>query len=344
MESRREQGGLDIAKFVAALIVVMIHTHPLTVLGQKVDYYSSNVFGRVAVAFFFMCSGYFTFSKMYYDNGRLQDSKENRSLLLKTEKRIIELYIIWSVIYFFVEILKWSSYKRIPFFHFLVSFGISFLLYGSFYQLWYLLALVFGMPVIYCLLMRLNIKKVQIFGSGLYLLHLLININMAIPNNVISKLMERINFLPGSAVSNALYIGIPFMSFGVYLRGGKNTNKKYCLIMMLISIIGLYIESSIFYNIFKISEITYYFFTVGIAVPLFLLLSELKISGKNFIFIRNLSGIIYCIHPLWIEIYKNVIDKCNYSMQFVWTVFMSCLSGTIIIALSKKISYMKKLY
>ena len=192
--------------------------------------------------------------------------------------------------------------------------------------------------------MRLNIKKVQIFGSGLYLLHLLININMAIPNNVISKLMERINFLPGSAVSNALYIGIPFMSFGVYLRGGKNTNKKYCLIMMLISIIGLYIESSIFYNIFKISEITYYFFTVGIAVPLFLLLSELKISGKNFIFIRNLSAIIYCIHPLWIEIYKNVIDKCNYSMQFVWTVFMSCLSGTIIIALSKKISYMKKLY
>lgn len=344
MNQKIEREGLDIAKFIAALIVVMIHTHPLLGFGKEVDYYSTNVFGRVAVAFFFLCSGYFTFSRMHYNNGKLQNSKENRKILWKTEKRIIEMYTIWSVIYFFVEILKWNSSKNISFFHFLVSFGMSFLIYGSFYQLWYLLAMIYGIPIIYCLLIKLGIKNVQILGIGLYLIHLLINVNEVIPNNVIRNIIGNVNFLPGSAVASAFYIGIPFMIWGFGVCIDKSINKKYCLGMMFISIIGLSVEAFVFYNKFEISDVTYYFFTVGIAVPLFLLLAEVEISGKRVILLRNLSTIIYCIHPLWIEIYKNIINKSDYIVKFVWTAFGSVLSGVIIILLSKKIPNIKKIY
>lgn len=40
MNQKIEREGLDIAKFIAALIVVMIHTHPLLGFGKEVDYYS----------------------------------------------------------------------------------------------------------------------------------------------------------------------------------------------------------------------------------------------------------------------------------------------------------------
>ena len=52
--------GVDIAKFVGAMLVVAIHTHPLG-YGSVPDYYF-NCLCRIAVPFFFVTSSYFFYT------------------------------------------------------------------------------------------------------------------------------------------------------------------------------------------------------------------------------------------------------------------------------------------
>ena len=56
----KEKGGfypnLDLAKFVCALLVVVIHTSPLENTAELAHFYLNNVFARVAVPLFFAAS------------------------------------------------------------------------------------------------------------------------------------------------------------------------------------------------------------------------------------------------------------------------------------------------
>lgn len=50
---------LDVAKFVCALLVIIIHTRPFTGLSDVIDFYLVDVIARIAVPLFFAISGYF---------------------------------------------------------------------------------------------------------------------------------------------------------------------------------------------------------------------------------------------------------------------------------------------
>ena len=55
--------GIDFFRFVAALLIIAIHTSPLTSLGAGFgttgDFILTRIVARVAVPFFFMTSGFF---------------------------------------------------------------------------------------------------------------------------------------------------------------------------------------------------------------------------------------------------------------------------------------------
>ena len=74
--------GIDIAKFLCAILVVAIHTHPLQ-YGTTLDYYF-NCFCRIAVPFFFVSSSYF-----YYTKG---------GQIVKSLRRLLILYMCWFVV------------------------------------------------------------------------------------------------------------------------------------------------------------------------------------------------------------------------------------------------------
>lgn len=52
---------IDIFKFIAALLVVAIHTTPLEDISAKGNFYFENMLCRIAVPFFFAASGFFFF-------------------------------------------------------------------------------------------------------------------------------------------------------------------------------------------------------------------------------------------------------------------------------------------
>ena len=64
MGTRRSCGGLDIFRMAAALLVIAIHTSPLSSFSPEADFFLTRILARVAVPFFFMVTGQFALPDM----------------------------------------------------------------------------------------------------------------------------------------------------------------------------------------------------------------------------------------------------------------------------------------
>lgn len=55
--------GIDYFRFIAALLIIAIHTSPLGSFSETGDFMLTRIIARVAVPFFFMTSGFFLISR-----------------------------------------------------------------------------------------------------------------------------------------------------------------------------------------------------------------------------------------------------------------------------------------
>ena len=65
MKTPKYYGRLDQFRLVAALLVIAIHTSPLTVFSEDADFFFTRILARVAVPFFFMLTGHFTLGPLF---------------------------------------------------------------------------------------------------------------------------------------------------------------------------------------------------------------------------------------------------------------------------------------
>lgn len=80
---------LDVAKFICALLVIIIHTRPFSVLSDIIDFYLVDVIARIAVPLFFAISGYLFFYGLHFQDGKIVNCAENRTKLFMYLKRIV---------------------------------------------------------------------------------------------------------------------------------------------------------------------------------------------------------------------------------------------------------------
>ena len=59
MGTRRSYGGLDRFRIIAAVLVIAIHTSPLSSFTAEGDFFLTRILARIAVPFFFMVTGQF---------------------------------------------------------------------------------------------------------------------------------------------------------------------------------------------------------------------------------------------------------------------------------------------
>lgn len=76
MEQKQRFGGLDRFKFIAAFLVVAIHTSPLSSFSANADFLLTRVLARTAVPFFLMVTGYFLLPQYLFEK-----SMDRRPLL-----------------------------------------------------------------------------------------------------------------------------------------------------------------------------------------------------------------------------------------------------------------------
>ena len=113
----------DAFKWLAAFLVVAIHTSPLESIWPYGDFLLTRIAARLAVPFFFMLTGYFTVQ------------------VKKTEKKLFLLYLGVTCLYLPVQIYKYMGGETFTAGRILKDIFFD----GTFYHLWYLPACMLGL-------------------------------------------------------------------------------------------------------------------------------------------------------------------------------------------------------
>jgi len=80
---------LDIARLIASLFIIAIHTYPLNSINQTLDYMITRVLARIAVPLFLMITGYFLLPK----------AAKKKEVLVTYTKKIMKIYLVCILLY-----------------------------------------------------------------------------------------------------------------------------------------------------------------------------------------------------------------------------------------------------
>lgn len=153
MADTKPLGSLDYFKIITALLVIAIHTSPLTSFNVEADFVLTRVIARTAVPFFLMVTGYFLLPQYIWGK-----SMDYRPLFRFIQKTLL-LYAIAILIFLPVNLYagQLENIEAIDLIRMLIFDG-------TFYHLWYLPASVTGMLILWILGKNLTLKFFLLFA------------------------------------------------------------------------------------------------------------------------------------------------------------------------------------
>ena len=352
---KKNYNSIDLAKFVCAILVVMIHVAPFGESANStivtLNFAVRKCLARTAVPFFFIASGFFLYRKTSFKKFEIGPS-------IKYVKRLAGLYLIWSLIYFPLNLILFRRDSE-GMVHALLLYIRNFFFAGSYGHLWYLTALIFAVLLTSFLLSRgKSIKTIICLASIFYLAGLLDQswyglirpLSTACP--FIWKVLEAIMFCIVNT-RDGLFDGFLFVSIGALFSQEKvKISKPASLIGFLVSLLLLFTEAFTLRHFNFIKNYDMYIFLVPTTFFAFSYVkqAELADSGK-YKTLRKLSTLIYFMQ-LWVSpVAEVLLARINPAwgrswLRFVLTLAITIILGLIVIALSEKkpFRWMKRLY
>ena len=321
VESGKEQfRGVDAVKFIMAVCVIILHTHPLEGINHTLNFITADVLGRIAVPFFFMATGFLLAQRK--GDGYFFGIDHVKKYVY----RILKLYIIWTAIYLPVII-----YKNIIDSGEGLRYGIltsirDFIFVGSYGHLWYLPATAVGVAAGFFLTGKIGGRRSGILFFFLFLAGLLAQSYyglLEIWTGGGGLVWDALRLLKKIMVTSRN--GIFFGSFFIYMGGW--TARRYREIHLdtwmiwfgaAISVMLLGCEEVWLQRLEFVREGDMYVMLVPSAF--FLLMASLRISlKKDMVFWRKMSMNMYFIHLYFKFIYRQFLGEYNESG---WRVFL----------------------
>lgn len=315
---------LDISRLIASLMVVAIHTYPLSSINGTLDYCFTRIICRISVPIFLMITGYYVLNK-------------DIDYLKKYTIKIIKIYLISILIYIPINI--YNGYIN--------DFNIiklikDIFINGTFYTLWYFPALVLGLWITYYLIKKLNTKLVKIVLIILFIIGILGDGYYGLIKDIdILKQIYDVIFMVFDYTRNGLFYVPIFLYIGYQFNINKNDFKynKYYIILFLILMV---IEGIILYMFNIPKHNSMYIFLLPLSYFIFNTLINNKSSNKM---ARSLSTWIYILHPLFIVIIhfiSKIIHINIYSNSILNYILVVFLTSTFIIIVNKLLQLIKK--
>lgn len=326
MKKENTKFNLDIMRLVASILVIAIHTYPLTFISETLDYAFTRVLFRIAVPLFLLITGYYILPRVLEDKNKLIDYT----------KKIFKLYLISILIYLPINIYN----------HYFTDFNIlNFLkdifLNGTFYHLWYFPALILGTWLVYLLLKTEKNKLTTTVVFLLYLIGLFGDSYYGlVANTWVSKFYDII-FNIFSYTRNGLFYAPIFLYMGYTFKSIKNEiSIKTNIALIIVFACLMLIEGMLLYSYNIPRHTSMYLFLIPLSYFLFnITIYHTGGSNKK---IRNIASWIYILHPLFIIIIRilakilhlNILID-NSLIMFI-LVTLSTVTFTIILETIKK--------
>lgn len=348
---------LDVAKFICAVFVVMIHTPPLADINKYLNYGIINYIARLAVPFFFVTSGYLCFRKTSYE-------KFDFNVPKRYALKILKLYILWTLIYIIPFFYK-SIYKCKKGYIYGLLSAIRTFIFSGYHHLWYLSALVVAVLLVgLAVEKQFKMRTIIVIGIILYMLGLLGQSYFFLikPLKEFPVIWEALRLFKKviATTRNGIFEGVIYVSIGMLFAYKKIVFKyRYAVIGFSVSMLMWLIEVFVikYYELYYARD--YYIFLLPAVFFLFYLvthfdLKQTKITNQ----LRMYSMLIYFIHS-WINFpVVSVINKiCEYVngiedyklhslLRFTIVISISILLSKVILYLShkEKFYWIKNLY
>lgn len=352
MAERKSYVIIDFFKMFSAVLIILLHTEVLLSVSAPLQMIIRNTVLTIAVPFFFTVSGFFFFKKLISSDNKAKIFKQN-------EKRVIQLYLIYTAIYFPFVLRSWIvngfSAKSI------LLYIRDFFFVGSFSTIWYLLALIAGFAIAYALFIKIGLKKAFYISIAFYAFGVLTSSYYGIIEKipVVSNIVDGYYTVFGS-VKNGLTFGLVYILLGGLIATAKedrtnNAEKKY-FIITAIGTVGVCGEAVVQYVMnwalkgvdLKFSLLV---FTYGLIMFLINLENKFKNhklllkgenAGKHF---RKLSTLMFLTQRIPITICEILGVSGMNSLVYTVIILAStvAISEAIILG-SRKIKVLKYLY
>lgn len=333
-ETRTKITSIDLMRILCAYMVVAIHVHPFEDVNECLGYIFTQVVPRIAVPFFFAVSGYFFIKSLIKDN----------SISFRYLKRLIVTYTLWSLIYFTYQLLENIVNGGISILSLIKSNIVSFLVFGSWYHLWYFPALIFCV-VISSIFNKLRyLKGLAVTSILLYIIGLLgcsyYAIGIEIP--IINQLYQFSQF---TLIRRVVLMGLPFFMLGyfIHLINDKlDEIKNNTLIKLLILTIACFILEILLVILLNVQNniiITLFLYPlVGVVLMLCLRnpMHNISCYANYFKYVANCT---YYAHPLFmtaISIISNKIIGIRITQTPLFIIV--CISTTVIASMIYKLN------
>lgn len=317
---------IDILRLLMALLIVALHCNVLAEYSAIASYIPSQILSRLGVPFFATVAGYYFF---------LNEKTEKYSLTLR---KYVETYTIWSILYFIYELVLENKIGGGIVWHM-----VKIYLFTGFYHLWYMLAIIYTILLLWCLKKVNNITK---YVYRLSFVFLLIGIAMFgygklfFKNSIVQRTIGLIN-QNDNMQSQWLFLVVPFFMLGYGIKKWEKSallSQLYERCEIWVVIIGaVYIIEVIVLQFFDWMNNTTLCLTT---YPLILMLMLYSIkhphigSKKVANYCSKIAAFIYFSHICFILIFQKI--GFSETPTYLLTIL---ISGALGLCIVKKNTY-----
>ncbi len=322
MQKIKEQGadvykGIDGMKFLMALLVIVLHTHPLDGISDTWNFITADVLGRLAVPFFFAATGFLLEKKLQRNQEQPQtDMEKSEPMIRRYVWRLLKLYLIWTVVYLPIII-----YSKILCSERGIAYGIfatarDFVFCGSYSHLWYLPAAAVGVVIVFFCLRRLGIWKTGVIFWVLFLTGILtqsyfgILVAMLDENGMIWRLLLLVKKVMVTC-RNGVFFGGLFIGVGAAVAKYPTKRQPWKNVLgAAVSVLLLLAEAACLRRYGMVREADMYLMLLPAAY--FLLCTALQIrTEKSTELLRRMSMNLYFVHMIFKFIYRQLPGKAG---------------------------------
>lgn len=348
LNTRKNYCSLDIAKFFCAILIISSHfASEIGSFPTIIDYgFSLYV---IAVPFFFCCSGFLFFKKLF----NLPTKEEKKKYFIQYEKRIWTMYGLWSAVYFIHVVYDWIVDKELSIVT-VLKYVYRAIVSSSYSTIWFLPAIGVGVAITYFLVMKLKKKQIIAITILLYVFCMFgYTYRFVISETVIDNVYE-IYIKMFFTTRNGVFNGVPFIFMGSLIAQKNITPSvkgffKYA-IPAGVSLGLVIVEAFVLKLKFNVTGMDVGFFLVVFTYFFIMTVLNLDIKeNKLWIWFRKLSLLIFVSQRIFLsalpDMFPAVFDKiyANSYIGLVAVIGMTITFSVVLILLSKKVKFIGKM-
>lgn len=286
MMEKRQYNGLDVTKFILAVLVAARHMIQMFYPAEsKWRLLICSWLGNLAVPGFFVMAGFFLFRKT--GGGKTDGDK---AVVFRYCGKVFKLALIWSAIYFPINIYWWyTSHPRAGIAEWILDYIKGFFLCHPIVQLWFLPALFTACLLVWFLYSK-GMKIWQLltlggilFGTGCFVS------NRYFGPELPGELLLQIYFWYFVTMRNGIFYGVFFVAMGLWFaKTEERIPLKTALAGFVLCLFLMFLEVLRYHNTDWV--------LFGAPTAFFMIAAALAFTGKNHDVYARLRGMSQWIY------------------------------------------------